>query len=59
VKSRSASLADAAATAIANRVKKKNDIRMALEFGSEIPGVLGILIILGEELGAWGDLELI
>jgi ApbE superfamily uncharacterized protein (UPF0280 family) len=58
VKSRSASLADAAATAIANRVKKKNDIRMALEFGSEIPGVLGILIILGEELGAWGDLEL-
>lgn len=59
VKSRSASLADAAATAIANRVKKKKDIKKAIEFGAKIPGVLGILIILGEELGAWGDLELI
>lgn len=59
VKSKSASLADAAATAIANRVKKKQDIKKALQFGSQIQGVLGILIILGDEFGAWGDLELI
>lgn len=59
VKSRSASLADATATAIANRVKRKEDIKMALEFGAGIPGVLGAIIIIGEELGVWGDLELI
>jgi len=59
VKSKSASLADAAATAVANRVKTKKDIKKALAFGAEIPGVLGLLIILGEELGAWGDLEFV
>jgi hypothetical protein len=59
VKSRSASLADAAATAIGNRVKKKRDIKRALDFGAGISGVLGILIIVGDELGAWGELELV
>jgi hypothetical protein len=59
VKSGSASLADAVATAIANRVKTKGDIGKALAFGAGIPGVLGLLIIMGEELGAWGELELI
>jgi ApbE superfamily uncharacterized protein (UPF0280 family) len=59
VKSESTSLADAAATAIGNRVKKKTDIKKALTFGARIRGVLGILIIVGDELGAWGELELI
>ena len=59
VKSRSASLADAAATAVGNRVKTKKDIKKALAFGAQIKEVLGILIILGDELGVWGELELI
>jgi hypothetical protein len=59
VKSGSASLADAAATAIGNRVKTKKDIKKALTFGARIRGVLGILIIVGDELGAWGELELV
>lgn len=59
VKSRSASLADAAATAIGNHVKNKKDIKKALGLGAQIRGVLGILIIVGDELGAWGELELI
>jgi hypothetical protein len=59
VKSGSASLADAAATAIGNRVRTKKDIKKALAFGARIMGVLGILIIVGDELGAWGELELI
>ncbi|PKN05351.1 MAG: hypothetical protein CVU74_02185 [Deltaproteobacteria bacterium HGW-Deltaproteobacteria-9] len=59
VKSKSVSLADAAATAIGNRVKTKKDIKKALSFGARIRGVLGILIIVGDELGAWGEMELI
>jgi len=59
VKSRSASLADAAATAIGNRVKTKKDIKEALTYGARIRGVLGILIIVGDSMGAWGELELI
>ncbi len=58
VKSRSASLADAVATAVGNVCKSKSDIRKALALGSGIAGVLGILIIMGGELGAWGEMEL-
>lgn len=59
VKSRSASLADAAATAVGNVCKSKSDIRKAISVGSGIEGVLGILIIMGSELGIWGEMELI
>jgi len=58
VKSRSTALADAAATAIGNLVKSKKDIRKALEAGMQIDGVLGILIIIDDQLGAMGNLEL-
>ncbi len=57
--SKSSILADAAATAIGNLVKKKGDIRFALEKGMEIPGVLGVLIIVGDQIGVIGDVELI
>jgi ApbE superfamily uncharacterized protein (UPF0280 family) len=59
VKARSASLADAAATAIGNASKSKADIRKAISLGAGIKGVLGILIIMGAELGVWGEMELI
>lgn len=59
VKSASAALADAAATAVGNRVKTKRDIKKALAFGAQIRDVLGILIIMEEELGVWGGMELI
>jgi len=58
VVSKSATLADAAATAIGNLVKGKGDIRSALERGLQIEGVLGILIIIGDQFGAIGDVEL-
>jgi len=56
--SQSATLADAAASAIGNRVKSKSDIRKALKFGMTIPDIKGIIIILGPEMGAIGDIEL-
>ncbi len=55
----SAALADAAATALGNRVQQATDTEDALVFVRETPGLLGGAVILGEHLGAWGDLELV
>ncbi len=54
----SASLADAAATAIGNRVSRPDDINGAIEFGQSIGGLKGIVIITGKNVGAWGDVKL-
>ncbi|NQU03172.1 MAG: UPF0280 family protein [Syntrophaceae bacterium] len=59
VKSKSAALADAAATSICNLVKREGDIKEALDTGSKIEGVLGIVIIAGKKMGASGDIELV
>ena len=53
-------LADAAATAIANLVTTADDINIALDSASRIPGINGTIIIKGDRIGAWGDdLELV
>jgi ApbE superfamily uncharacterized protein (UPF0280 family) len=57
--SQSATLADAAASAIGNKVKSKNDIKTALDYGIKIPGVLGTIIIMGNEMGVIGEVELV
>ena len=57
--SKSATLADAAASAIGNKVRSKNDIKPALDFGIKIKGVIGIIIVIGKELGVVGDVEFI
>jgi uncharacterized protein len=57
--SNSATLADAAASAIGNRVKSKKDIKPALDYGINIPNVRGIVIIIGKDMGAIGDIELV
>jgi ApbE superfamily uncharacterized protein (UPF0280 family) len=54
----SAILADAAATAIGNRVRKESDIVPGLESAKEIPGVTGVIIIKGDKIGSWGDVRL-
>jgi ApbE superfamily uncharacterized protein (UPF0280 family) len=56
--SKSAALADAAATAVGNMVREKKDIDSGLERGKEIEGVLGTLIIVGEKMGVWGNVKL-
>jgi ApbE superfamily uncharacterized protein (UPF0280 family) len=56
--SKSAALADAAATAVGNVVKEKKDIELGLERGREIAGVLGTLIIVDEKMGVWGNIKL-
>jgi len=57
VLSKSATLADAAASAIGNLVKKATDIKQAIETGSRIEGVLGIVIVIGKNMGAYGIVE--
>ena len=56
--SKSAALADAAATAVGNVVKEKKDIEVGLERGREIAGILGALIIVEEKVGVWGNIKL-
>jgi uncharacterized protein len=54
----SCALADAAATAIANHVQGPEDIEAATRRGQSIPGILGVLVIAGEKMGLWGQIEI-
>jgi uncharacterized protein len=54
----SAVLADAAATALCNMVKKPADINPAIEAGHNISGLKGIVIIMGGDIGVWGSIKL-
>ncbi len=59
VRSRSASLADAAATAVGNAVKTAADIAAAIEAARAIAMLDGIVIVKDDQIGAWGDIELV
>lgn len=54
-----AALADAAATALGNRVKGPDRVEEALAWAMGIEGVRGCLVVIGEYLGAQGDIELV
>jgi ApbE superfamily uncharacterized protein (UPF0280 family) len=56
--SHSAALADAAATAIGNRVKSIDDIDVAIEQAQAIDGLGGVVIIKGDRMGMWGKVKL-
>lgn len=56
--SKSALLADAAATAVCNMVKEDTDVNRAVEFAKSIDGVSGVLIAIRDTLGVWGDVNL-
>jgi ApbE superfamily uncharacterized protein (UPF0280 family) len=55
----SPALADAAATALGNRVQGPDTIGPALEWVASLPEILGAVLIVGEKLGAWGRVELV
>ncbi len=57
--SRDACLADAAATALGNIVRAAHDIEPALKKVQTIQGISGALIIIGESMGAWGEIKLV
>jgi ApbE superfamily uncharacterized protein (UPF0280 family) len=55
----SAVFSDAMATAVGNRVKTPDDIQPALNWARQISQVEGVLIILGDQMGVWGKMELV
>jgi len=57
--SRSAALADAAATAIGNRVKNVGDIDVAIEQAQAIDGLVSVVIIKDDKIGMWGNVKLV
>jgi len=57
--SKDACLADAAATAVGNMVRSPRDIDKALKKAQTIPGLVGAVVIVGGEMGAWGRIELV
>lgn len=59
VLARSCALADAAATALGNRVQNPEDIEGAISAGRAMAGIQGIVIIAGKQIGLWGDLQLV
>ena len=59
VVARQCALADAAATAVANRIVDARDIPEAIQFAQSIEGVEGVAAICGDRLGLWGGLQLV
>ena len=55
----SCALADAAATSIANQIHMRTDIEDAIAFAKAIAGVEGAVVIKGDRIGAWGNLEIV
>lgn len=55
--SKNTTLADAVATATGNKVKSKEDLQSALDFAKSIPGVLGVAVIIKNNLISWGKIE--
>ncbi|MFC1974593.1 UPF0280 family protein [Chloroflexota bacterium] len=58
VLSKSATLADAAATAIGNLIKQVDDIQHGIEFAESIEGLKGVLIIKDDKMGLWGEVKI-
>jgi len=58
VLSKSATLADAAATAIGNLIKQTSDIPSGLELAKGIKGLKGVIIIKGDKMGVWGKVKI-
>jgi ApbE superfamily uncharacterized protein (UPF0280 family) len=59
VLSKNASLADAVATAAANRVRSKKDLPKAAEFAKSVKGISGSVIIIKNNLISWGKVEFV
>jgi len=58
VLSKNTCLADAAATAIGNKIQGVEDIEEGLSFAKKIKGIMGILIIKDDKVGVWGEIDI-
>ena len=55
----SCSIADAAATSIGNLINSPADIESAISAGRRFEELSGIVVIVDEKVGMWGDLEVV
>lgn len=53
----SCALADAAATAVGNRVTGPADVEKGIAFGRNIRGVRGLVVVAGDRMAMWGDIR--
>ena len=56
--SKSATLADAVATAVGNLIVESGNIPKGIEFAKGIEGLLGVIIIKDDNMGIWGELKI-
>ncbi|TET87414.1 MAG: UPF0280 family protein [Dehalococcoidia bacterium] len=59
VLSPSTPLADAAATAIGNLTVEASDIPRGIDFAKGVEGIKGIVIIKDDQIGIWGEVEIL
>jgi len=59
VMSRSTALADAAATAIGNRIRSADDISAGVDFARSVEGVTGVVLIKDDRIGFWGEVKVV
>jgi len=58
VLSKSATLADAAATAIGNLITQPGDIPRGIEFAEGVEELKGVIIIKDDKVGLWGEIKI-
>ncbi|MBL0716069.1 MAG: UPF0280 family protein [Desulfosarcina sp.] len=56
---RQGALADAAATAVANRIAGPEDLAAGIDFARSIAGLIGVLAICRDQMGVWGQAEVV
>ncbi len=59
VLARDGALADAVATALANRVRDCSEIDRAIEAARQLTGVLGVVVVVAGSIAAWGNVRLV
>jgi ApbE superfamily uncharacterized protein (UPF0280 family) len=57
--SSSAVLADGAATALGNRIKRKTELEKIASWADQMEGIWGGLVIVGDKMATWGEIELV
>lgn len=57
--SNNTALADAVATATANVVKGPEYVEKAIEFAKSVKGVRGVVVMIGDKMGSWGEVILV
>lgn len=54
----SSALADAAATALGNRIRHRSDLKRVSDWAGEVEGILGGVVVAGDRMATWGDVAL-